>query len=664
MVRYNERPTDSLSGTRSATRQKEWIRRNKVTCNSYLISNSRLCSLRFNLYYLCHLPHKTARISVLTLFPRKTIMEVFRNPVAVSDDEPTPQSCRPVPVSWQEIYVSYLDDLRGSLLDLSLHATPCRYRFFDCKAFVEENRLIIYESDDLSDLPYTTISYTWRGNDTNVDDPSSPFYWKDVLGTFQVKGGEDGDPISLDVLLHVCTLSLRHASSRFVWLDRLCIMQTSKPDKMWQISKMNAIYKSCEMCCILPGGIRRLVRLEEETSWIHRGWTLQEAIVPEYATVLYAWNHAMDGEVDVTGAFELTPVIPGQSAHTELSNFLRSSLLSTTMVSLTIDHVEIPLNFCIFAARRDLASLSPLTALMEALASEYEDEASDAVNRRHQHIWRSALLRTSSRPVDMVFSIMDLFGVSLNPGSFRPDDRLGATIALARGILRNGGEASWIGAAYALDPCPSLSTFPQFPETSVNGKAYLRASDGSRKEVASVMSDRIWSDRYFADCPGGSMDDEGYLIMRAHAVRVSQTSTPSNTSEEIELEIEPEVQDDDDFELETETVVVYEEITLPAEDGSVWEIHDGATAARLSPSDSTEPVTYLVYIGQEVQTMSGAFPRFQDPKSLKGWIVKEHMPNKFHKVTYLNILEIYKQWIESLPKLELAIGGPHPMQLS
>ncbi|KAJ6473294.1 hypothetical protein C8R45DRAFT_411037 [Mycena sanguinolenta] len=575
----------------------------------------------------------------------------------MSNNEPA----RPVvPLSWQEIYASPIDALRGSLLDLSLHATPCRYRFFDCKAFVEENKLMIYESENLSDAPYTTISYTWRGNDTNLDDPSSPLHWKDVLGTFQVKGGEDGDPISLDVLLHVCILSLRDATSRFVWLDRLSIMQTSKPDKQWQIRKMNGIYQSCEMCCILPGGIRRLVRLEEETSWIHRGWTLQEAIVPKHATVLYAWNRAMDGEVFTGGGFTLTPIIAGQSAHTELSVLLQASLLSSSMVPMIVDGVQIPLNFSIFGADGDLAATAPSTALLEALASTNDDTA--ALNRRHQQIWRSALLRSSSRPVDMVFSVMGLFGVSLDPGSFHSDDRLGATIALAKGILQKGEEATWIGATYAMDPCPRLCTFPEFPETSVNGKAYLRASDGSRKEVAEVMSSRIWPDRYFEECPGGSMNDEGYLFMRARATRVSLTSAPTSppikTSEEVELESQFQVQDGDYPEAETETVI-HEEITLPAEDGSVWRIHDESTT-----SDSAKAPTYLVYFGQEVQTMSWAFPRLQFPNPLKGWIVQEHAPDRFHKVTYLNILEMHKQWIDLLPVMQLAIGGPDPLRLS
>ncbi len=57
-------------------------------------------------------------------------------------------------------------------------------------------------------------------------------------------------------------------------------------------------------------------------------------------------------------------------------------------------------------------------------------------------IWKSALMQTSSRPVDMVFSIMGLFGVTLDPICFTKDDRLSATIALARAILEKGGRAT------------------------------------------------------------------------------------------------------------------------------------------------------------------------------------------------------------------------------
>src|SRR5277367_1567730 len=72
--------------------------------------------------------------------------------------------------------------------------------------------------------------------------------------------------------LHNPMAKLRKA--RYLWLDRLCIMQTSKQDKRWQIVHTFNLYRHCTQCLVLPGGIQRLVPLDEETSWVHRAWTL------------------------------------------------------------------------------------------------------------------------------------------------------------------------------------------------------------------------------------------------------------------------------------------------------------------------------------------------------------------------------------------------------
>ncbi len=66
----------------------------------------------------------------------------------------------------------------------------------------------------------------------------------------------------------------------------------------------------------------------------------------------------------------------------------------------------------------------------------------DTEEMRDFSIWQCALLRTSSRPLDMVLSIMGILGVSLDLREFPEDDRIGATIALTREILRQGRSAS------------------------------------------------------------------------------------------------------------------------------------------------------------------------------------------------------------------------------
>lgn len=119
-----------------------------------------------------------------------------------------------------------------------------------------------------------------------------------------------------------------------------------------------------------------------------------------------------------------------------------------------------------FAARGHAESAIPAKLLGHkspnlTLLISAQNNANDGSSERA--IWQCALVRTSSRPVDMVFSIMGLFGVTLNPGDFHPDDRVGATIALAREILHAGGDASWVAQRRACGPVCRYHTFPNFP---------------------------------------------------------------------------------------------------------------------------------------------------------------------------------------------------------
>ena len=66
-------------------------------------------------------------------------------------------------------------------------------------------------------------------------------------------------------------------------------------------------------------------------------------------------------------------------------------------------------------------------------AKELEDN-----DMRENAIWRSA----SSRPVDMVFSIMGIFEVSLDVGKYGEPDRERATIDLAEAVLKTGRGAT------------------------------------------------------------------------------------------------------------------------------------------------------------------------------------------------------------------------------
>ncbi|KAF8600778.1 hypothetical protein BDV93DRAFT_259481 [Ceratobasidium sp. AG-I] len=324
-----------------------------------------------------------------------------------------------------------------ALLDLATNGTAKRYRLIDCARIVDDDTLVIYEYVDFPVTPYAALSYVWRGNAVEPGS-SSP--------TFSVKGAEDADPIGSTVLTDACAAALARGVS-FIWLDRLCILQNSSEDKRWQISEMYRLYQSCAICIVAPGGLQRLVPLDEETEWIHRGWTLQEALAPPIVVVLFSWklgaSQARAGD-DSWGTIE--PVGLNRSAIALLSLILdacTTGYLSFELESglprmvqtriFSAEPHEQPLNSVPFWQPTRQVMSPNVSALAIATSSDMDADIKEYA------IWQSALMRTSSRPVDMVFSIMGLFGVILDPGQFEKHDRIGATIALAQAILKKGG---------------------------------------------------------------------------------------------------------------------------------------------------------------------------------------------------------------------------------
>jgi len=203
-------------------------------------------------------------------------------------------------------------------------------------------------------------------------------------------------------------------------------------------------------------------------------------------------------------------VTPNESAVISAADVLNACVAGC--IEFTSPHCPSPIfiRSCVFgAASPNLYATS--VAMTKVLASDPD--------ARDHAIWQSALMWTSSRPVDMVFSIMGLFGVILDPSKFKKDDRIDATVALAKEILHRGGRASWLGMSFRLPPCRMLSTFPVFAETSVSGKALVRTRMGLR-DVSEFVDGEYPNADVLGALPGGTMDDDGYFTFSARAVRV------------------------------------------------------------------------------------------------------------------------------------------------
>lgn len=178
------------------------------------------------------------------------------------------------------MYRASLSDIDGELIDLG-HLAPFRYRLIDCSQFINDHALAIVKVNIINTIRYSALSYVWAGLKADASTLAN--------GTFNVRGAEDADAISMQVLAQVCKLALKEHTP-WLWLDRISILQTSRDDKDWQIKRMHGIYQSSQCCIVLTAGLAMLATLEQpaDGDWIHRSWTFQEAVVTRKALCLYA----------------------------------------------------------------------------------------------------------------------------------------------------------------------------------------------------------------------------------------------------------------------------------------------------------------------------------------------------------------------------------------
>ncbi|KAI0765278.1 hypothetical protein C8Q74DRAFT_1371105 [Fomes fomentarius] len=392
-------------------------------------------------------------------------------------------------------------------LNLELSSqSPCPAFLVDVNAFLDSELLRVVEyppvlgsQDEMVDLsshplpPFAAISYPWR----DLQLPKGR-----LAPSFSVSGALHADPISISVLRTAC-IGARAYGCALLWLDRLCIMQSSKVDKIWQIQRMFYLYRCCTICLVFPGGLVRLARLDDTTSWIDRAWTLQEAVVPgeKKTKFVYKLTHPSYRdflqrrceEEDYPESFRdniLTPpdvnntthgqfteqiLEPGESAAAELTGMLRD-----TQVMLGRLRLHAP------AMARNRPDNLPVRIFRmpeaQLLYKVLRTRKATALT-----LWIAAYTRSSSRPVDMVFSVMGLLGVHLDVARFQTDDRTRATIAVIQAVMQGGhGYATWLFIAPEMDSCRELSTLPEMPETSVGGRAYIHMRKGRVPAVEAI----------------------------------------------------------------------------------------------------------------------------------------------------------------------------------
>ncbi|KZT03760.1 uncharacterized protein LAESUDRAFT_728783 [Laetiporus sulphureus 93-53] len=240
---------------------------------------------------------------------------------------------------------------------------------------------------------------------------------------------------------------------------------------------------------------------------------------------------------------------------------------------------------------------------------------------------------------------MGLFGVTLDTRVFRKDDRLGATVALGRELARTGNTIDWLGAGLLLPPCRQLSSFPAFPITTVSGKATLSTISGIRE--VSTFYNSFEGMQWLCDLPlVVSMDDGGYTTIRAQTLRVlSLTAGPDANQPHLRT-------------LSTNRgtysckIHDYNEMSL-----SETNRHDDFIPAENSR-------VLMVNLGELKQPTMASFARFLDPWAGRAILVKEHAPERFHRIAWCEYNTYNARnglFEEACGMDDVSIGGPDPL---
>ncbi|KAK7224709.1 hypothetical protein V2G26_012712 [Clonostachys chloroleuca] len=110
---------------------------------------------------------------------------------------------------------------------------------------------------------------------------------------------------------------------------------------------------------------------------------------------------------------------------------------------------------------------------------------------------------------------MGIFGITLDPSRFAPDDKIGATVALMQATIVEGQRPEWLGIMETLRLGQHLTMIPEFPQLDVDGRA--------------AFGKPLWSSNWWIkDIPPGiRMDDAGYLRISASCLPI-QSARPGS----------------------------------------------------------------------------------------------------------------------------------------
>ncbi|RYP31089.1 hypothetical protein DL767_005933 [Monosporascus sp. MG133] len=249
-------------------------------------------------------------------------------------------------------------------------------------------------------------------------------------------------------------VAARHLGCAFLWLDFLCLHQTSSLDKRLQIQNMGHIYSNAKAVVVMPGGVAAAQDMREEAYWMSRAWTLQEATLCANTHVL-----ALHPAIYSDKAYSCTIGSTKSASGYDFTNIQGDLALTELEVGVALQR-GVMLNL------RHKATGEEST--FEYIAQCFgRDGCADALQvfflasnsaMRKAAAWRCLWLRTSTKPQDMVFSVMHLLGAEIAVDYGRSLDDL--ILELAR---KTAGEPAWLDIGFEIPVNPRSGLLPSLP---------------------------------------------------------------------------------------------------------------------------------------------------------------------------------------------------------
>ncbi|OAA59175.1 Heterokaryon incompatibility [Niveomyces insectorum RCEF 264] len=255
--------------------------------------------------------------------------------------------------------------------------------------------------------PYVALSHVW----SHAADVDAKLNTSTVLEPFKV----DVDPHNGITYKKLSWVGLKQVAQTakmygrdYLWIDFFCIDQIDMGDNEvgLQICIMADIYRYARWVLVMIGGMGAVVKADTVTSWMDRAWTLQEAVVNPKVWVLVLWD-------------KTRMIVPNPRKSATTWNFHRigpsyKAALDMCLIRLTslLDLADAGVLGLRAIRVVDGATTSPGDVARRALRMALARH-----NKAIQYtgVWRSMYLRTSSKSADVVYSIMGIFKLQIDP---------------------------------------------------------------------------------------------------------------------------------------------------------------------------------------------------------------------------------------------------------